>query len=164
MQLSIHEEDVATRAPFGVMCFWELVIVLRSVVICQNSFTFALISFGLSFLVLQPGRFSEDPRVGHKSAGRQNNQCFLSWGVSYTCNYWSFKSIFVCIRRKHTSSWELSCIQMFYRDASLASLNWRTHSKNSKFGEMRLSYSECRGNLSSQQMIIPFFFSFDQVF
>lgn len=36
---------------------------------------------------LQPRRFPEDPGVGHQSTGRQNHQCFLSWGVSCPC-YW----------------------------------------------------------------------------
>lgn len=34
---------------------------------------------------LQSRRFPEDPRVGHQSAGRQNHQCLLSWGVSCPC-------------------------------------------------------------------------------
>lgn len=34
---------------------------------------------------LQSRRFPEDPGVGHQSAGRQNHQCVLSWGVSCPC-------------------------------------------------------------------------------
>lgn len=92
-----NDEDVAWWALYCHV-FLKLLTVFRSVVNCcevlneHYLFWFHLLrhvvlesNFYRISSCLQSRRFPEDPRVGHQSAGRQNHQCLLSWGVSCPC-------------------------------------------------------------------------------
>lgn len=92
-----NDEDVAWWALYCHV-FLKLLTVYRSVANCcevlneHYLFWFHLVrhvvlesNFYRISSCLQSRRFPEDPRVGHQSAGRQNHQCLLSWGVSCPC-------------------------------------------------------------------------------
>lgn len=148
-----NDEDVASWALYCHV-FLKLLTVFRSVVNCcevlneHYLFWFHLLrhvvlesNFYRISSCLQSRRFPEDPRVGHQSAGRQNHQCLLSWGVSCPCYLSAVFGNLVCFFSEECLShihhksergrqvfplWPLDCkeAQSFLPILCLKKVNW----------------------------------------
>lgn len=82
---------------------------------------------------LQSRRLPEDPGVGHQSAGRQNHQCVLSWGVSCPCCWSALYGDLVFTRSRFESQPPQIWTRLFSCGCSTADSRGSVSSANSVF-------------------------------